>query len=436
MTNKNSNLRFKKILNDLKRRPEDAAKDLKTTLRTINDILNGKKSLSFKLIKKAVAVWPVNFSEFFETVDDTKNGYKIFKNAEADSTQRKMYRGGEPYYLYKDTVMSKISSFRPEWIQQLRVVNNSNPNNKDVKFNNGHFLHQFTYFIGPVNFYYMEGKKKKVAKMNTGDSMYISPYIPHTFTTRKNVDNKLGHILALTYSDKISTESLNELNAIGYNLVRRFKLNLKNETYSFKSTLNYFLKNSSISDELFKNKIGIDLKKILTQNKIPNSKIVKKITKLLDINERDLSPPIMKEKVKIKKYNENKNWYYPSNKLKKYLFVELTSLPQIPTSKAFELTILTTKENPITFEVPTHQYIYNIGEEKIYLKFEKKNLEILSPGDSIYLKPNIQHKFIGLGKVLIFRIGGQISSDTLYHLSWLSDLNLKRLLNDDKQWFN
>ena len=82
MINKNSNLRFKKILNDLKRRPEDAAKDLKTTLRTINDILNGKKSLSFKLIKKAVAVWPVNFSEFFETVDDTKNGYKIFKNAE------------------------------------------------------------------------------------------------------------------------------------------------------------------------------------------------------------------------------------------------------------------------------------------------------------------------------------------------------------------
>ena len=164
MINKNSNLRFKKILNDLKRRPEDAAKDLKTTLRTINDILNGKKSLSFKLIKKAVAVWPVNFNEFFETIDDTKNGYKIFKNAESDSTQRKMYRGGEPYYLYKDTVMSKISSFRPEWIQQLRVVNNSNPNNKDVKFNNGHFLHQFTYFIGPVNFYYMEGKKKKLQK--------------------------------------------------------------------------------------------------------------------------------------------------------------------------------------------------------------------------------------------------------------------------------
>ena len=45
--------------------------------------------------------------------------------------------------------------------------------------------------------------KKKVARMTTGDSMYISPYVPHTFTTRKNKENILGSILALTYTDKI-----------------------------------------------------------------------------------------------------------------------------------------------------------------------------------------------------------------------------------------
>ncbi len=436
MLNNNFNLKFKKILNDLKRRPEDAAKDLGVRKKTIDNILNGKKNLSFQLIKKAVGVWPINFSEFFETEDDTKNGYKIFKNAEANSTQRKMYRGGEAYYLYKDSVMSKITSFRPEWIQQLKVVNNLNPNNSNVKFNNGHFLHQFTYFIGPVNFYYMSNKKKKVAKMNTGDSMYISPYIPHTFTTRKNSENKLGYILALTYSDKISTETLNELNAIGYNLVRRLKLNLKNKIHSFKTVLNYFIKNSSISNEVFKDKIGIDLKKILLKKKIPNSKMLKKITKLLGINERDLTPPIMESEVKIQKYRNNKKWYYPSNTQKRYSFVELTSLSQLPTSKAFELTILTEKENGTFFEAPTHQYIYNIGKEKISIKFEKKNIEIFNPGDSIYLKPNLEHKFIGRGKVLIFRIGGQISSDTLFHLSWLSDMNLQRLLKDDQYWFN
>ncbi len=216
MTKKKFNIKFKKILNDLKRRPEDAASDLGLTKKKILEILNGKRKLEFDLIEKAVKKWPVNYNEFFNVEDDTKNGYKIFKNKASNSTERKMYRAGYPYYLYKDTVMSKVSTFRPEWIQQLKIVKNSNPNNVGVRFNNGHFLHQFTYFIGPVNFYYIIKNKKKVAKMNTGDSMYISPYIPHSFTTRENKKNILGNILALTYADKLNTESLNEFSAIGY----------------------------------------------------------------------------------------------------------------------------------------------------------------------------------------------------------------------------
>ena len=115
------NFKFKKILNDLKRRPEDAASDLGISKKDINKIVEGKKKLNFDIIEKAVKIWPVNYSEFFDVEDDTKNGYKIFKNSDSNSTQRKMYRGGEPYYLYKDTVMSKVSTFRPEWIQQLKV---------------------------------------------------------------------------------------------------------------------------------------------------------------------------------------------------------------------------------------------------------------------------------------------------------------------------
>ena len=39
MLNKNFNLRFKKILNDLKRRPEDAASDLGISKKEINQIM-------------------------------------------------------------------------------------------------------------------------------------------------------------------------------------------------------------------------------------------------------------------------------------------------------------------------------------------------------------------------------------------------------------
>ncbi len=332
--------------------------------------------------------------------------------------------------------MSKVSTFRPEWIQQLKVVDNSNPYNNGVKFNNGHFLHQFTYFIGPVNFYYILNKKKRVAKMNTGDSMYISPYIPHSFTTRKNKENLLGNILALTYADKLNTESLNEFSAIGYDLTKKFNLNLSNKIYSFKSSLLYHLKNSSISEQNFNELTGLNLKRLLKNKKLPNVKVVDKIATFLKINSRDLLPPIQKDYVKIQKYKSNRSWYYPSKYKKEFLFVELTNLSHLPMSKAFELNILNNNKNNIEFSVPAHQYLYNIGSSKIQINFDKKMKQNFNPGDSLYLKPNVNYKFIGKGKVLILRIGGSASSDALYHLSWLSEKNLKRLFNDYKQWFN
>jgi hypothetical protein len=36
--------------------------------------------------------------------------------------------------------------------------------------------------------------KKKLEEMNTGDSMYISPYTPHSFTTRKNKEGRICNI--------------------------------------------------------------------------------------------------------------------------------------------------------------------------------------------------------------------------------------------------
>ena len=54
--------------------------------------------------------------------------------------------------------MSKLGPFKPEWIKELRNVNDSDPRNPEIAYNNGHFLHQLTFFIGPVNFYWKEGE--------------------------------------------------------------------------------------------------------------------------------------------------------------------------------------------------------------------------------------------------------------------------------------
>ncbi len=429
-------LKFRKILNDLKRRAEDAAQELNVPIKEINKILNGETEPDFKLLKKATEIWPINLNDFFGIEDDTINNYKIFTKAESDKTIRTMQRKNKPYYKYKDTVMSKISPFRPEWIEELIVVNDSNPENPDVVFNNGHFLHQFTYFIGPVNFYYIdENGKKNLEEMNTGDSMYISPYTPHSFTTRKNKENRLGLILALTYTDKVDNEVLNELSVIGNELAKKYLINYNNEIDGFKKNLQYYLNLSSLTEENFEKINNLNLKKIYNRNSIPSFEDLEKIAHALNINLKDLIPNKRFTSVKINKYEKNSEWNYPSEKNYTYKFVELTNVNQLPCSKALELSVIVEEDHETFLEVPAHQYLYNIGETDCILEIEKIKQKF-SPGDSVYLKPNVKHKFLRKSKILILRIGGKIYGENLFHISSLSEKNFERLVNDNKSWFN
>ena len=435
-----SPVKFTKILNDIKRRPEDAALDLGISKKEIEEYLKGTKKIPFSLISKAVKIWSINYSEFFDIEDDTHNGFKKMSKNESEKTKRIMTRDGKPYYLYKDTAYSRLSPFKPEWIEELLVVDDNNPENKKIVFNNGHFLHQFTYFVGSVNFYYILNGIKKVAIMNTGDSMYISPYIPHSFATRKNITDKNGVILALTYSDKLNHDSIDELSAIGKDLSLKFKLDLENKLKSFKSNLIYYLKVSSFSlDELSNRVNDKSLLNILNINKLPNFEMIDRIANALNINLRDLIPIYNEDQVKVLESSNCKKWYYPSINEPVYTMVELAGVKKLPISRAFELHVnldenIYSKESII--ETPLHQYIYNIGKNNCYIILGNKKVE-LNSDDSIYLKPNLSHSFKGKGsKLLILRTGGKISGDAMYHFSLISNKELSRAIDDNKPWFD
>ena len=418
-----SPIRLRQILNGLKRRPEDAAKELNISHTKMNKILDGKLSLSIVLVKKMLKVWPITIeslinSKFFS--HETPS-LKIFKKEESIKTSRIMKRDGKNYYEYRDTVMEKNAPFRPEWIRTICHVDNDKANNKKVIWNKGHLLHQFTYFVGNINFYYLDKyKKKRVCKMKMGDSMYISPYVPHSFASR---DDKLNFIIALTYLDKITIQLQDTLNLIGHENTKKTLIDITNKKKSTKKLIARFKNNLSLTDEEIKKRI---------KNRLTSKNWLKNYSGALSVNLKDLLGFDDNKKIIIKKNSHSEGWYFPSKKNQVFLIKELASSKFVPEAKAIEIKVL--KKNNLKLQNYCHQYIYVLGENLI-LKQDKKKY-ILKKDDTFYLKPHtkfsIQNKY---ASNLILRVPGLLSGDKLLQLSQVEEKNISRVIKDNSRWY-
>ena len=431
---------FLGILNDIKRRPIDASTELGVSVELIQSIIEGKIDLSPEIVDKATKIWPVNKRDFYIIEDDCPTGVKIMSFEDSKKSTRIMNRAQKPYYEYRDTAMSKVAPFRPEWIMELCTVNDNDPNNDIIQWNNGHFMHQFTYFIGNVNFYYKdENGKKQTAVMNTGDSMYITPFVPHTFATRKNSTSN-GLILALTYGGKITGDTQHELSSLS-NVGSEFALDFSSKEKSVASLLNYNVQcaNLTITELSKRTSITInELKLFLNGTNIPSFSEYSKIANALNIDVRDLLPNDKFEKKVIIKHNlDGKTWFFPEE-TKSYEFRELASTTTLPFSKAFEVNVLKSDERDYDLKSGLHQFVYNIGESSVSLSWrsnEQDHNQTINPGDSLYMKPFIEHKFSGNGKLLMMRVGGKIAGESQRELSIIGKENAKRAISETMQWF-
>lgn len=214
-------------LNDLKRTPESAASDLNIKISELSKILDGtsSKKETYAFIDKMGDFYPIDISDLFLLEDDCTNGIKIMTGKDSIKTSRVFDRKNSinellPYYEYRDSAMSKLGPFKPEWIKELRNVNDSDPRNPEIAYNNGHFLHQLTFFIGPVNFYWKDGENYYCEEMNTGDSNYITPFYPHSFANRDS--SKDAIIIAVTFGGEVR-RAQKEMYWLGEERVNKYK---------------------------------------------------------------------------------------------------------------------------------------------------------------------------------------------------------------------
>ncbi len=454
MDDKIGNL-LRSLLNDLKRRPEDAARELGISTREMEQFLADERPFPITLVRKACSIWPVSPREFALVYDDAESGVKLMTAAESAASARVMERAGKPYYEYRDTAASSLSSFRPEWIRELCVVQDDDPENPAVQWNNGHFMHQFTYFVGPVNFYYRaDDGTKRVAVMNTGDSMYIRPFVPHTFSTRE-AEGGNGLILALTYGGDLLGDAQQELRAVSPPLAEHYALDYASPARSVGSVIDYYLSCLAMPLAELARRTEIDATELdeqISGKRLLDDHALRRIARALNVHLRDLLT-----------YDENvpstivlpatrgATWELRTAN-RRYRVRELASTPHVPLAKSLHFEIARGPNEGDSSDHPDspdyglrtglHQYLYNVGDREVRLDWrlpgsDEGDSAVLAPDDSAYVKPFVEHGFAASeGQLISLRIPSKISGDPLRELSWLGREQIGRVADESRPWFD
>ena len=267
--------------------------------------------------------------------------------------------------------------------------------------------------------------------MDTGDSMYITPYTPHSFATRDK--NKKSYIIAITFEDKIYSEIQNELLNIDEKKIGKFLINKTSKKKIVADLISKHQKNLSISlDELKKRTKIKNIKDIVKGKKIGDVNKLKKVADSFNLNLKELMPVENTKKIIIVKKNSAKNWNFPSNRKIFFSIKELASIKDVPTAKSIELNVL--NKNKYKFSISSHQYIYVLSKSgSIVVNNQPISLK---KEETLYLKPFTDHYYPSKNNsFLILRVEGKISGDVQMQISNFDYNNLKRARIESSQWF-
>lgn len=438
--------------NDVKRTREALANDIGWSSDKVSDVFNGDATPedALLLLSEMVKKYPVSLNDLWLDIPLT-DGVCLVSSAQSKETSRVFSRldaQGEstPYYEYRDTAMAPQAPFRPEWILELRHVEDSDPWNPDVVYNKGHLMNQFTFFIGEVNFYYEVDGHRYCCEMNTGDSCHISPFVPHTFASRSKSEK--GLIIAVTYGDSIR-RSNNHLVLEGQSeapyLSRIFKECAKKITsyssfnISLKAHLDADFKTiKQVADETRIEELRVSE---LLCDAEPSHEELAALAKALKIRPEDLLQKIESKPVEVS-YSAECDWQVERKSGSRHQALARTESQ--PGMKSFSIEVKKPGCN-LTQHHAYHEYVYNYGELAVTLHLEEAEKDyIIEPGGSCYIQPFVSHAFSlkdsidseeATSHLLIVRLAGSFNQPCINEVSQISPLGRERLIKETTQWF-
>ncbi|GGM41594.1 hypothetical protein GCM10012275_10700 [Longimycelium tulufanense] len=434
--------------NDLKRNTAASAEELGVTEEQIQEYFSGRHEIPGSVHSKAAAVWPLNERDLLPVRNDCPEGVIVLDVAASKSSSRVFQREDIDYYEYRDTAMSRLASFRPEWIRMLSVVDDDDPNNPNVHWNKGHLLYQFTYFVGPVNYYYRWNGESHVLRMETGDSIWGLPFSPHTFTARN--DSEPAYILALTYGGELMGDAQHELAALGPSTARKFAWDENPWTTQIRLLRSHIdAAMLSVAEVAQRSKVTQDrITELVEGAAIPSYSEIESLAAALRVSVRDLLPvsPDSPGGISLVRAVDSRRWLYPSAQQADYSVRQLAGNKLHPYTRALEIQPLRDSD-AAAISTHQHQYLYNVGETPMTMRWEylgKRYEARLAPGDSAYVMPFIPTSFTvdsapaaqaSAARLLALRIAGRIGVEARVALGSMHPGSLERLLNEDRQWY-
>jgi hypothetical protein len=440
---------FRSLINDLKRDDVSAAQELGVELTELREILNGERLPSESIVCRAVEIWPVNERDFLPLRDDCPAGVRIMRRHDSEASSRMLARGGHDYYEYRDTAMSRAAMFRPEWIRMLQFVDSEDPDDPRVQWNNGHLLHQFTYFVGEINYYYAWRGRRRSAAMNTGDSIWGLPFAPHSFAGRRGSERPF--ILALTYGAGLIGEPQQELAVLGVEAARRYALPIEDESAAVAALLRFHVANRGLTPEALAPLAGMaapHLDAVLAGGAPAGREVRERLADALGLHPAHLEAvgADTEDGIRMVRAREVLRWDHPGSADPDYRLGRLAGSRLHPFTCGLELDVLHdgSRRSPASMETGLHQYAYCLGPGAAVLRWShagEEHQELVGPDDSLYLEPFVPHRLSRLEantpvRMLALRIGGRTRIEAMAELGGMSVEGIARVVAEDRQWYD
>jgi len=319
---------------------------------------------------------------------------------------------------------------------------------------------QATFFVGPVDFYYKDQHGVVHRKeMNTGDSNFISPFVPHSFTARDPDVECI--IIAVTYGGAVR-RAFTEFSRVGARNVFALSGDGRDPALTRRCVLQRHLRAECLTVEglarLVSDKIPADRVAQLAEGAEATHEELGALAGALHVRPSDLTVCGLEEheEVVVARAQESQS---QARCLSTYRMAPLARTRHQPDMKTFDLEVRDNARPGEALACGLHTFVYAFGSEPAELSWEGKGhrrTAVLHPGDSAYIAPLVEHRFSvcespppaerranpngkahGVGRrFFVVRIPGHLTGETLAEFSTFSATGRERVGAETQQWYN